>query len=139
MADNKFKFGAKLREVARIKQTIGTKLSNEAVNHFKGNFRAQGFVDSTIEKWQPRKKADPGRAILVKSGRLRNSIRVTKKTVKEIRIGSDVVYAPVHNYGLKAGRGKGFRMSVRKFLGKSAVLTAGHKRILTREFGKVFK
>ena len=70
-----------------------------AVKHFKGNFRRQGF-DGT--KWAARKKEarkSSGRAILIRSARLRNSIRVVRADLRGIVIGTDVPYARIHNEG----------------------------------------
>ncbi len=73
-----------------------------AVNHFKQNFERQGFVDDVKTPWQARKKdkgKDKGRAILRKSGRLANSLRVTRANTEEVAIGTDVPYARIHNEG----------------------------------------
>lgn len=70
-----------------------------AVNHFKGNFRRQGFDGA---KWSPRKKESRksiGRAILVRSARLRNSLRVVRADLREIVVGTDAPYARIHNEG----------------------------------------
>lgn len=71
-----------------------------AVTFFKENFRRQGFVDSSLEKWKPRRsKNAQRRAILVKTGRLRRSIRITNANANTVKIGSDVPYAQIHNEG----------------------------------------
>jgi phage gpG-like protein len=101
-----------------------------AVNHTKKAFRDQGFTDSSIEPWKNRKapkgknanKKSSKRAILVKSGLLKRSVRVTRSTGTDIAIGSDLPYAQVHNEGLRAGRGKGFIMPKRQFIGDSLLL-----------------
>jgi len=74
-----------------------------AVEFYKGSFRRQGYIDNTMEKWKGRKKQkkDRGskRAILVQSGALRRSIRVTHKDQNQVRVGTDVPYARAHNDG----------------------------------------
>ena len=65
-------------------------------------FLEQGWTDTELEPWTPRKNQeakDQGRAILVKTGRLRRSIRVVSTTADTVTIGSDVPYAKVHNEG----------------------------------------
>lgn len=72
-----------------------------AVNHFTKSFRDGGFTDETIERWQPRKKRERGgsRAILVKSGRLRRSLRSRRLGNLAVKILTDVPYARIHNDG----------------------------------------
>lgn len=109
----------------------------EGVNFSKKAFRRQGWQDSGFRKWKARKnKKDRGRAILVKSGDLRRSI---KKQIgnKRVIISSNLIYAPVHNYGLRAGRGKGFKMPKRKFIGSSKALNIRIKKIIKKEVNKI--
>jgi phage virion morphogenesis protein len=139
---DKFKFKAKLRKLSKMKGQLTTKLSNQAVVHFKDNFRKSGFVDASLQPWKPRKpnaKRNRGRAILVDTGDLRRSIKVIRKTTREIRIGSDPVYAKVHNYGLRAGRGRGFKMPKRKFMGNSKSLENAMRKKINSEIAKAFK
>lgn len=117
------------REIRRLSRTMGVL----ALNHFKGSFRKQGFVDKGLSNWTRRKgNTDVGRAILHKTGKLKNSIRVVRKTLKSVTIGSDLKYAAVHNYGLRAGRGRGFKMPKRQFVGDSKKL----ERKITKELEK---
>ena len=97
-----------------------------AANHFTTSFRNQGFTDETLERWQPRKRTERSRmgdrAILVKSGRLRRSIRTKRFGLLAVKILTDVPYASVHNNGERSGRGRGFKMPKRQFIGYSGVL-----------------
>jgi phage gpG-like protein len=91
-------------QLQRYKTTIEglmTIIGNDAVNHFKGSFRDEGFTDSSLEKWKPRKnkRDDKGRAILTKTGRLRRSIIYRKFGSYGIIITSNVPYAQIHNEG----------------------------------------
>lgn len=91
----------------------------ELLDEFDRNFERQGFfADNT---WKTRKRADNNRrqrAILIKSGRLRNSIGARINYGRsEIVFTSSLPYAKVHNEGGKAGRGKGFTMPQRQFIG----------------------
>lgn len=124
----------------------------EAKNHFVKSFRNQGFEDETIERWQPRRgeikggiamtrKKDKGsRAILVKSGDLRRSIKVVKKTYNSVTIGSDLPYAQIHNDGLY-GRAFGkyrFKMPKRQFIGHSNKLIRILKAKLNNRIQQAF-
>lgn len=87
-----------------------TVMGTDAKNHFVKSFRNQGFEDQTIQRWQPRKRKsyrtrggkvvdDTNRAILVKTGDLRRSIKVFSKSYRSITLGSDLPYAQIHNDG----------------------------------------
>jgi phage gpG-like protein len=97
-----------------------------AANHFTTSFRNQGFTDESLQRWQPRKRTERSRmgnrAILVKSGRLRRSIRSKRFGFLAVKIYTDVPYAKVHNDGERSGRGRGFKMPKRQFIGYSGVL-----------------
>ena len=41
------------------KDRIAREIGNEAVHHFKDNFRQEGFVDNGIQKWKEVKRRDP--------------------------------------------------------------------------------
>ena len=65
-----------------------------------------------------------GRVLQKRTGKLRNSIKYRLVRISDgltLIIGSDVIYAPVHEKGLRAGRGKGFKMPKRPFLIKAVV------------------
>lgn len=125
------------REFSKLPRLI----ANEAVNEFKGNFQRQGFRDQTTKPWKPRKKADPGRGILIGKGgakKLSRSIRALKATRQRIVVGSTVHYAGVHNYGLRSGRGKGFKMPKRQFVGHSKMLSSNIRTLILKRINKGF-
>jgi phage gpG-like protein len=72
-----------------------------AVTHFTKSFANQGFTDESLSTWQPRKRSERGksRAILVKSGRLRRSLRSKRFGSLAVKIMTDVPYARIHNDG----------------------------------------
>jgi phage gpG-like protein len=85
-------------------------ISNTAKNHYVKSFKDQGFTDENYEKWKPRKgeitgfsvskRSKGSRAILVKSGDLRRSIKKNvNKSILQVTISSDLPYSAVHNYG----------------------------------------
>lgn len=84
------------------------KLPNEiaavAVNFSKDRFRDQAWLDSTKERWKPRKQPRRGgknrsQTLLVDTGRLKKSIRKISASPSQVVIGTDVPYASIHNYG----------------------------------------
>lgn len=119
-----------LRKVSeKLKRELPLIVANKAKNHFIDGFRrGGGKTDKSRAGWQARKRADKqkgSRAILVKSGTLRNDLDIRKTTFSEIVLGTqDTVYASVHNNGERAGRGAGFQMPQREFLGDSRALDA---------------
>jgi phage gpG-like protein len=90
-------------------QHAPTILGNDAVNFFLDSFKKQGWLGNSFTPWPARKivtrwgktKRNNGRAILIDSGRLRRSIRVTSATSNAIKIGTDVPYAKAHNEGTR--------------------------------------
>lgn len=79
-------------------------LGNVAVNFFLDRFRYQNWLGHTAEPWRQRRRntrRNRGRALLIQSGRLRRSIRITKVTGLTVTIGTDVPYAKAHNTGFK--------------------------------------
>lgn len=123
-----------------------------AVNHFSDNFKKQGFDNNGVEKWQPRKRKfyrtrsgkrvdDTTRGILIGkgSGRLSRSLRKRRLTLLSGVITSPLIYARVHNEGLRAGRGAGFKMPKRQFVGYSESLNRKIKARLEGRINQIFK
>ncbi|MDV3605014.1 hypothetical protein CMU86_17855, partial [Elizabethkingia anophelis] len=86
-------------------------IGNEVVNFTLENFEKQSWQGDSFEPWEKRKnptawgkKDDTGRALLVKSGKLKRSIRIASIQADKVTIavgGADVPYARVHNEGFK--------------------------------------
>lgn len=75
-----------------------------AVNFFKENFTRQGFADEPFVKWKGRKQyikegAKGTRAILIKTGALRRSIRIVQTAANKVSVGTMLPYAQIHNEG----------------------------------------
>lgn len=116
-----------------IQNDVADIVGTEAVNHFKESFRDEAFSNKGEKDmpWQEVKrrqnaknagKAAATRKILTgETGDLGNSIHYSK-IGRNVAIKSDKVYAEVHNKGLRAGRGKGFKMPKRQFIGRSIIL-----------------
>jgi phage gpG-like protein len=91
------------KEYWSFRQKLPDIISTIAVNDFKENFRRQGYIGNSGEliNWQPRKiNKGKGRAILVKSGRLKRDIR-KKPDYRSARAVTSVPYAQAHNEGFK--------------------------------------
>jgi phage gpG-like protein len=72
----------------------------EMVNFVMSNFQKQGFTDSGFTPWQKRKNnADPGRAILVKSGALMKSVKITESKPDRVVLSATAKHAQIHNEG----------------------------------------
>jgi phage gpG-like protein len=99
-------YAKQLQEFGRFKAAYPRFVGNIAVNFYKDSFRRSGFINkSGVEKWDARKpntwskKSDKGRKLLIKTGRLRRSIRIIRTGVGYVQVGSDVPYARIHNEG----------------------------------------
>ena len=129
----------------------------EGTNHFNSSFINEGFTNRSLVKWKERKKPkglkgraleawekkNAGRAILVshsadtKGGHLKDSIS-SEISGDSVIFSSDKPYAAVHNEGLLSGRGSGFTMPQRQFIGPSEVLENQIIDKLTKEIINIF-
>lgn len=127
---------------------LSHELGNESRNHFVDSWRNQGFTDRSLRKWKEVKRRIQGtkeykypkkkgigrrtRAILVKSGNLRRSVRILEYAKKYVVLGSDLAYAGVHNAGSDT-------MPKRQFVGRSHALESRMQKIITNRVNKMFK
>lgn len=95
-----------------LQKIILQDLKVELTDKFNKNFSAGGFFGN---RWKPKK--DGSASHLIKSGALRRSIQ-SRIEGGAIVFTSSKPYAEVHNEGGKAGRGKGFTMPQRQFIGE---------------------
>lgn len=98
-------FGDLAGRYRAMRRKLPATVSQMAVTTFKENFKAQGLVVTAgqVEKWKPRQKprgrSNPARrAILIKTGRLRRSLRAAP-TYDYARVVTSVPYAAIHNRG----------------------------------------
>ncbi len=132
-------------EVKRaIERTIPVKAGNEAVMHFRDNFRKEGFVDESLQKWKPSKrKSDPkhpDRAYNTLMSRRNNLYKSIKKRVApaKVIISTDVPYAAAHNEGTNnAGRSHKVKIPKRQFMGPSKQLDKKVKKIIDEELTRI--
>jgi phage gpG-like protein len=133
---NKFNFKGIEKKARTTLENAMVEIGNAAKSFFVENFRKQGFDDKSVEKWQPRKKADKraGRAILVKTGDLRRSIirNPANRAALSIKISTDLIYAARHNNGLKG-------MPKRQFMSDSYNLNERIKKIIVKRLDNTFK
>lgn len=101
---NHLNFAGQLLAFKKFKDAYPRYVGNMAVNFYKDSFKRQGYIEnSSIKRWDKRKndKKGKGRAILVKTGRLRRSIRIIRSGMGYVVVGTDVPYARIHNEGGK--------------------------------------
>lgn len=118
------------KRLAAAKKTLPRKVAAIVVDFFKGRFQRQSWIGRTTEKWAPRKgkgKKNKGRAILVKTGRLRRSIRAVNITEGQIVIGTDVPYAKIHNEGGKIEGAQNVSSYTRRAHRRKGYTRAGRK------------
>jgi len=124
-----------------IHNIIPGKVRIVALAFFDDSFKNQGFGRG-VEKWAPRKpvyrrgkQQGLGRAILIKKGRLRRSIRGTMANNMVI-VSTDVPYAQVHNEGGRAGRKLAATIPKRQYMGNHAILTQDLETMILNEIKK---
>ena len=133
---------------------------NEAVKLFKQNFQKESFFGKpwknvkrrtgytarykTKSGWRtrqvpPAKGAAGSRRILTgATGDLGRSIK-TRPGRASFTVYSDVPYSAVHNEGRRAGRGAGFTMPKRQFIGESPELHRAIKAKIIKHLNKIIK
>jgi phage gpG-like protein len=113
------------RSLPKLKRDLGQMvIAVEAENFHAENFRKEGFTDTSFQPWPKRKKQEPGgrRALLVKTGALKGHALKGRVRNGAVDFVFPMEYMKVHNEGGRAGRGRGFKMPKRQFVGKSAEL-----------------
>ena len=88
-----------------VRRTGPVTIGNLAVEHFKDNFRKGGFVDRSLEKWQPAKRqgvlggaAGQYGPLLSSHPTLSQSITM-RPGIARVTITTPVKCAPIHNDG----------------------------------------
>ena len=142
----RFNFQRVIANMDRIKTTLPKVLANETKNYFVGEFNTQ--------QWDGKRWLDPKRkqkttgssrnqsATLVQSGTLRRAVigSLQEANFKRIHFEvKDVAYAKVHNEGLRAGRGLGFQMPKRQFMGQTRKLGEIQMRVIDKTIDKIWQ
>ena len=116
-----------------------------AIDHFKENFQNERFEKKKWKEVKRRKDkyikgARATRKILTgDTGDLGRSVENAKYTIGKATIISDLPYSAVHNEGLRAGRGRGFKMPKRQFMGDSDELHQKTKKELIKKLNTIIK
>lgn len=147
-----------------VKGDLQRIIAVEGINHFHSSWDKEGFVDKALRKWPPRSEPknkfkkkggqrksykrwqakNKGRRLLIshrtdtKGGHLRHSLAYRIVGTRVI-FYTDKPYAQVHNEGGKAGRGIGFKMKKRQFMGPSQALDMNIKKKLDKQMDSIFK
>ena len=104
--EKKGDFFSKMEKTEILKLKIMREVASVAERHYKKGFITGGGA-TDAGKWAPRAgNRDPDRAILVKKGALKKSIKPSKISSQAVVLTSEIFggkydYAAVHNYGLK--------------------------------------
>ena len=151
----------KLQALARLYNRFPELAAVEAVNFTKERFVMKNWVDRSRKAWPQRKRKSRG-TLMVKSGRLKRSIRKLKTTQNSVIIGTDVPYAQAHNDGKTIEKTVNVRQHTRKrkgrshtvqshtrnmkltlperrFIGESAVLARRVERLLQSEMNNILR
>jgi phage gpG-like protein len=147
------KFKIKSTQVfnSEIKRKLPIRLAVQIEKHFREGFeKGGGQTDDSRGGWKTRdedtekkelsKFGGKSRGILVKSGKLRRDVKQREAHFNAIRIATSnttIDYAEVHNRGLKSGRGSGFTMPKREFIGASIVLEGRNNRMISGELKRM--
>lgn len=166
-------FIKKLTRLSKLYTKFPELAAIEAVNFSKERFVRKNWVDKGVEAWKARKpspewhsdeqkKAATRGSLMVKSGRLKRSIRKTAVTRNSVTIGTDVPYAETHNEGAvinqsvnikshtRTRKGRESRVKAhkrrrmiklpkRQFIGESAILLRRIERLVQREITEILK
>ena len=92
-------FNAAAKQFTFLMVNLPLMIGKEAENFFKDSFKNQAWEGV---QWEERKRKDKNpkrRALLVKTGRLRRSIRIREVSFGKVVVGTDVPYAQIHNEG----------------------------------------
>ena len=131
------------KQLVRLMQReLPVKAGATARAHFRQNFQKGGFVDDTLQPWKPAgrigtAKGAAGRykTLLSSRNHLYDSISY-KAAPYRATVYTNVHYADVHNEGLRAGRGRGFLMPKRTFIGPSKALDRKIFALIEKELQK---
>lgn len=132
-------FDQMMDKVSRAINSIPRRAGALAVNFSTQRFRSQSWVDHTTDPWPKRKRSSwgkkqerPGRAILVKTGKLRRSIRVISVSPVRVVIGTDVPYARAHNDGFRGKVKQNVKAHSRTRFGMAQSSVIGTRKGTTR-------
>ena len=128
-----------IRDYKRYTSSLTMRISQRALLEMKTNFARQGYdSDTGFKRWRKRKndKSLVNRAILIKTGRLRRSLRAAP-LYQTARVVTDVPYAEALNNGFRGTVTQNVKAHTRKKMGKLGVIkTTSRKKSTAIKFGK---
>jgi hypothetical protein len=140
--DNKFHLGKIKQNIEKVKQRLPQKIADDSKSFFNNSFKQGGFTNSSFQKWPEVQRRIPGtkaykypkskklsrrtKPIMVLSGRLRDSIRITQVSFARSVLQTDVSYAEYQN-------------KKRKFMGRSRTLDKRTHNLIKSEILKALK
>lgn len=176
MIKGKRQFFAQVDRIANAMDKFPIQAAVTAERFSKERFRMKNWVDRTREPWPENseatlkaleRKPGPKGSMMVRSSRLKKSVRKLSWTRRFIVIGTDVPYAQINNDGgtinktvkvkphkrvITRGRAKAKTVKVkahqrqmnthipqRKFLGESAILMRRIERLMERQLKEALK
>ena len=133
---NKFKINSLAHAIDFALRDSITIVAKDANVWFKQSFAKEGFTDENFKSWKPRKNQIRSsfsrlkknnvntKPTLVKSGKLKNSIKINAITKLKVILSSNLPYSAIHNDGLngKAWGKYPFKMPKRQYMGNSRKL-----------------
>ena len=89
-----------VKMAAIVMDELAIEVGDYAQRFFKNSFKDQGFTDLSFIPWVKRLDNEP-HLILMKSGALEDSIKITEATKNKVEItaGEGLPYASIHNTG----------------------------------------
>lgn len=137
-------FSETAKKYRTYRSRLPDKVSTMALEEIKGYFKVGGYRDTSTVYWKKRraeswkkKKADSNRALLIKTGRLRRSLRKSP-SYDFARVVTNVPYAEALNSGFKGtvkqtvkafnrkkGKVKGFTRTIQQNIEARPFLTIG--------------
>ena len=96
----------------RHKNRIAREIGNEAVRHFKDNFRQEGFVDNGIHKWKEVKRRDGQRRLKGKGKPKQKTNFSQAATQRKILTGSSGELQDSLSYKVNSASGANVSVSI---------------------------
>ena len=129
-----------------VNRGFGVRAGAIAKRLFQRNFELSGYQDSTLKAWKPAKRlSQTGKRARNKYKTLLSSRNhlfqsfTTEVSPMKVVISNTAEYASVHNFGERAGRGKGFQMPKRQFMGVSQELQQEVRQMVEQEIKKIIE
>jgi phage gpG-like protein len=137
---NNFNINQALQKLQQQKSTLPQALAEATQQYFNKSLDSQAWNGHSWQLRKPQKPANT-KPILYKTGALKNAVSksLVKTDFKTLKFEvQNIPYAKVHNDGLKTGRGRGFKMPQRQFIGHAEELANIQKKIIKTYISKLW-